>query len=198
MSVTAYFYHIGLPGIALFIFLENMGIPLPSESAYIVAQALITSHRANYLTVLLVLQAAHFFGSWSSYELGLRFRHSQRIRNSEQKVSEISKTLTGWLAKYGVVSIFFSRLIGYVRPWASYVAGAAEIPRRTFLLWSFLGSLVFNVVALSVTRTIVHIWQHYPATRFAMTIIFFVSVLGVIAWEVSKRPSPKPISVQEP
>ena len=188
MTLVSYFAQIGLPGIGLFILLENIGVPLPTETAYIVAQALITSHRVNYLQVIIVFQLAHFIGSWTSYELGFRFRHSQRVRDVEPKVSQIQTLFNGWLTKYGLAAVFFSRLIGYVRPWASYIAGAAEIPRNSFLLWSFLGSLTFNVIALSVTRSIVHLWQRYPSTRFAMTTFFFLGVIALIAWEVSHRP----------
>lgn len=178
----------GLPAIAVLIGLENLGVPLPTETAYIVAQALITRHHTPYLLVLAVLQAAHFFGSWLSYELGRRFRHSRAVGEVEPNLSGIQERMNGWLQQYGLVAVLLSRLIGYVRPWSSYFAGAIDLPRRAFLIYSFLGSLIFNVVSLALTQTIVRFWERYPIARIGFTASFVISILLLIAFKVARKP----------
>ena len=188
MTLTHLLFNLGLPGIALLIGLENIGVPLPTETAYIVAQALITRHHTPYLLVLAVLQASHFFGSWLSFELGRRFRHSRAVTEVEPDLSEIEEKMGGWLRKYGLAAVLISRLIGYVRPWSSYVAGAADLPRRAFLIYSFVVSLIFNVVALAITQTLLRFWQHYPIARIGITASFVLSLIALIAYRVTRKP----------
>lgn len=188
MTLNHLLFVLGLPGIALLIGLENLGIPLPTESAYIVAQTLITRHHTPYLLVLAVLQAAHFFGSWLSFELGRKLRHSRKLGEIESSLSDIQTKMGGWLKKYGLGAVFLSRFVGYVRPWSSYIAGGIDLPRHSFLTYSFFGSLLFNILALAITQSIVHFWIHYPIARIAISSSFVFGLLLLIALKVSNKP----------
>jgi membrane protein DedA with SNARE-associated domain len=186
MRLELFLHHVGLPGIGLVVFLENLGIPLPTEAAYLVAQTLLYRGEASLFAVLFALQAGHFFGSWLSYEVGVRFRESRAVREVEPQISEIQKKLGMWLEKYGLLAVFFSRLVGYVRPWSSYIAGLIELPRRPFLAYSFFGSLVFNLASLAFTREVLHFWDLYPAARLAMSASFVIGLLILVAWKISQ------------
>ena len=191
MSLVHLLFHFGLPAIAVLIGLENLGVPLPTEAAYIVAQALITRQHTPYLLVLAVLQAAHFFGSWLSYELGRRLRHSRAVTEVEPNISAIQAKMSGWLHTYGLTAVIFSRLVGFVRPWSSYLAGAIDLPRLPFLAASFIGSLIFNIIALALTQTIVRFWERYPIARIGLSASFVLGFVTLIAIHIARKSAKK-------
>lgn len=184
-----HFLHtLGLPGIFLLLFFENMGLPLPTEAAYIVGQALISKGHVSYFLIFSVFQAGHMAGALSSYAVGRFFRSRKPEGPPEgQGAAQAQDKLDRWFTKYGTLTIFLSRLVGYVRPWSSYLAGAAKTPFWPFLFYTFLGTFVFNAISISVTGTLTEIWHRYPATRVAMSAFFVLSLFGVAAYEYIHR-----------
>ena len=67
-----------------------------------------------------------------------------------------------WYRKYGPLAILFGRLVGQVRPWASFVAGLAGVPLPQFCLWTILGTAVFTAVTMWVTAYGWQFWMVHP------------------------------------
>jgi membrane protein DedA with SNARE-associated domain len=131
--------------------IENIGIPFPIEAGYLVAAALI-KQGASYPLMLGLLTAGHLLGSIAAFGLGWwgegwltkRLQHKRRFL-------EVSESLHKWYKRYGSITIFATRFIGYVRPWSSLAAGFAQMRWLPFLLWTFAGTLLFNVIVLEFT-----------------------------------------------
>jgi len=186
---------LGLPGIFLLLFFENMGIPLPTEAGYIVAQTLITHNTYSYWTVFAVLQASHCAGALSAYAVGHYFRdrrHNLPINN--ESAGQAQDKLDVWFSKYGNITVFLSRLIGYVRPWSSYLAGIARTSFWPFFFYTFLGTFVFNVISLSVTGTLTALWRHHPAFRAIMVLFFILSFAAIFIYNHAQKRAKKKTS----
>jgi membrane protein DedA with SNARE-associated domain len=192
---------LGLGGIFLSVVVENLGIPLPIEGSYVLAYLLIQRGH-SYLFMLLLLTAAHLTGSLVAYGVGYwgegfllrRFANNQEFLKTRRKLQD-------WYARYGALTVFATRFIGYVRPWSSFVAGFARVNLWSFAFWTALGSLLFNVFLLEFTRYLLHVWQSYVSLHGVIALALVLSFGGLLIWKIfrgRKKPEPAPSSEENP
>ncbi|MGE5404937.1 MAG: DedA family protein, partial [Candidatus Saccharibacteria bacterium] len=93
-----------------------------------------------------------FLGLWGHDSVMRRFGHNESF-------SRASDWLTEWYDKHGSVTVFVARFIGYIRPWSSLVAGFAEIDFKSFVFWTFAGSLIFNVAFIELNLRFLKVYQ---------------------------------------
>ena len=187
----------GVLGVFISIASENLGVPFPTEAAYIYSCVLIDRGYSYYL-ILAVLTAAHLAGSCLAYGLGFwgevflakRLKHNQRF-------VRVNEWLHRWYAGYGGLTVFATRFIGYLRPWSSFVAGFAQVGFGTFFFGTLLGSLLFNILLLALTFWAIDIWCRFPGhLRVILAFGFFFSgtllLLAKVAWDRFRRRKLRP------
>ncbi|MGQ9532801.1 MAG: DedA family protein [Desulfotomaculales bacterium] len=192
---------LGLGGIFLSVVVENLGVPFPIEGSYVLAYLLIQKGHSYPLMVLL-LTAAHLAGSLVAYGVGYwgeGFLHRRFADN--QEFLKTRRKLQDWYARYGALTVFVTRFIGYVRPWSSFVAGFARVNLLSFTFWTALGSLLFNVLLLEFTRYLICIWQSYVNLHAVIAVTLVLSFGGLLIWKIlrgRKKPEPTPSSEEKP
>jgi len=177
------FRGLGVWGAMLSMFVENLGIPLPTEIGYLIAQNLVNTGRVAYPLILIVLTIGHVAGSIISYLIGRAgdsFVTKKLKENS--RIREVRGKLKKWYAKYGNLTVFLARFVGYVRPWSSFVAGFSEVPFWPFLIWTTLGSLIFNVFTLYFTGIVIMIWRRYASFHFWIIVIGLILFSGLLIY----------------
>lgn len=198
-AVMLYFFELfkslSLLGAFLSMFIENIAIPLPTEIGYLIGHDLIARGRYSYLVVLFVLTLGHVAGSVISYYIGrLGDNYIKDKISKSSKVKEVHDKLELWYRDYGNLTVFITRFVGYVRPWSSIVAGLAEVPLGPFVLWTTLGSLIFNIINIYFAGIFILIWRRYEALHFllislAITFTLAVFIYGAIKHYRSKKRS---------
>lgn len=170
----------GIPGIFVFVALENVGIPWPTALAFIVALDLIRQGALTFPAAVLLITAAHVFGSCLGYILGRKGDNFivRRLRGSDALV-RARNWLHRWYEHHGSVTVFVARLVGYVRPWASIVAGMAEVPGPAFVAWTAAGSVVYAIVALKVTGVGFWAWDAFPGWHTEILIGIAIVFWGI-------------------
>jgi len=182
------FRHYGLAGISASMFIENIGIPFPIEVGYLAAVSIIAEQEHGTAVVLSALTFGHLAGATTAYLIGrrgdawLRRRFSGRTR-----FAEAQQRLVRWYDRYGSLTIFATRFIGYVRPWSSFVAGFAGFPLAPFALLTALGSLIFNLIALSLSRLLLAFWRKYTGCHLLIAVVITASFLGMFFWELLRQ-----------
>ncbi|MGO0122725.1 DedA family protein [Desulfothermobacter acidiphilus] len=147
---------------------ENLGIPFPTEAAYVAACALI-ERGYSYPLLLLVLTIGHLTGSILAYSLGWGMEKWVRRRlTHREEFIRLADRLEHWYGRYGVWTVFACRFVGYVRPWSSFVAGFARLRWLGFVLATFLGTLIFNLGLLELTRRFLSLWSFSASARWAV------------------------------
>jgi len=182
------FQHWGLAGIFISMFFESALIPLPIEFAYLAAIQLIAIGKYSAEFLIIVITLGHISGSAATYFIGRKsdsWLHRRLVKNA--RFHDIHRRLCLWYKRYGALTVFGARFIGYVRPWSSLIAGLAEFPVKPFLLWTALGSLIFNIIALYASWTIVLLWKRYVALHFLIAVSFSISFGAVFLYELLKR-----------
>ncbi|MEI6477632.1 MAG: DedA family protein [bacterium] len=167
--------HYGLFGMFVSVAIENLGLPLPTEPAYLVGQALITDGSHSWWVIQVVLYLGHTAGACASYWMGRRI--GIKMKGDHSQFTDTQKRIAGWFEKYGYITVFATRLIGYVRPWSSYVAGIAEVPFVPFLLLSSAGTIILNLICLAFASKFIWLWASFPIARILIT---FSCLIGVV------------------
>jgi len=187
LTIFYFFKSFGLIGIFLSMFIENIGIPLPTELGYILGQEMINMHRYSLEIVLLILTIGHLSGALIAYRIG-RWGDSMVAKKLKEnrKIVEVNEKLKKWYKKYGSITVFLTRFVGYVRPWSSFVAGFAEVPLFPFILWTTLGSLLFNIVVLYMSGILILIWRKFEFLHFIITFSMFCLFFALIIFELIK------------
>lgn len=179
------FKDLGIWGSFLSMVIENIGIPLPTEAGYLIAQDLISRSVFSYPFVLFVLTAGHLTGAVISFWIGrIGGKAVEKRFEKNNKLAEVQDKLKKWYQKYGNFTVFLTRFVGYVRPWSSFVAGFAEIEFWPFLLWTALGSLIFNVMTLYFSSIFILIWRRYSTFHILFIVISTVLFFGFIIYEI--------------
>ncbi len=134
---------------ALFVLVgaESLGIPLPGETALILAGTYAgTTHRMSPWVIFLVAAAAAIVGDNIGYWVGdkggypLARKYGRRVRFDERKL-KIARYL---FDRHGVKVVFFGRFIAVLRTYAAFLAGTSKMRWRKFLPANAAGGILWS------------------------------------------------------
>ncbi|MFD0687145.1 DedA family protein [Actinomadura fibrosa] len=137
----------GAPGAGLAIALENLFPPLPSEVILPLAGFTAAQGRMSLVAALLWTTAGSVAGALALYGIGALIGRD-RIRRLVArlplvKLADLDRT-EAWFARHGAKAVFFGRMIPIFRSLISVPAGVERMRMGTFLLYTALGSLLWN------------------------------------------------------
>jgi membrane protein DedA with SNARE-associated domain len=128
---------------------ESLGIPLPGETALVIAGAYAGhSHRLNPWLIFLVASAAAIIGDNIGYWLGdkggyrLARSYGHRVRLDERKL-KIARYL---FDMHGGKVVFFGRFVSVLRTYAAFLAGTSKMRWRLFLPANAAGGIIWTGV----------------------------------------------------
>ena len=192
--VTQIYDAVGYLGVALWVAIESVIIPIPSELVLPFAGFLVgdgdsieplTGAPWNYWLVVLAgttgatvgALIAYGIGAWGGRPLIERWGRYLGVTTTDLDRAD------AFFARHGPAATFFGRMIPVIRSLVSFAAGIARMPLGRFTVFTFLGSLpwtaalVFAGVALGANWEAIGTWLK----RFEYAIIA-VLVIVVVAW----------------
>lgn len=141
----------GYLGIALLMLAENLFPPIPSELIMPFAGFSAARGDLSFTGVVLAGTCGSLAGAlpwyWAGRALGCRRladwadRHGRWLTLSGSEVRGANE----WFARHCGKAVFFGRLVPAVRTLISVPAGIAEMSMTRFLVYSTLGTLLWNV-----------------------------------------------------
>ncbi|HML67771.1 MAG TPA: DedA family protein [Clostridia bacterium] len=155
----------GYFGIAFLIFLENVFPPIPSEIILTFSGFLTTISNTNILETSLFATAGSMAGAILFYRLGcvLPQRRILQFIKKHQKILRLKeadlKRSFDWMMKRGGSAVFLCRFIPVVRSLISIPAGAARMRLWRFLLYSALGTAIWNTLLVYLGALAGKNWQ---------------------------------------
>jgi membrane protein DedA with SNARE-associated domain len=137
--------HFGYPILGGLIFGESAGVPLPGESALIVAGGLAAAGHLALPAVIAVAVTAAIAGDTLGYWLGRRGGRSLLLRNGLGAIHRrhAVERADRFFARYGSATVFFGRWVPGVRVVAALMAGASGMPWRRFAIANAAGALTW-------------------------------------------------------
>ncbi|MDO5050267.1 MAG: DedA family protein [Moraxella equi] len=143
---------LGLAGVTLMMFLENIFPPIPSELIMPMAGFWSAMGNMNIIAVIIAGTAGSVLGALPLYYLGTVFDEKRLYALTEKygkylliKPSDINNA-TLWFNKHGKAVVFFGRMIPAIRSLISIPAGMNRMPILPFLVLTTLGSAIWTTL----------------------------------------------------
>jgi membrane protein DedA with SNARE-associated domain len=146
--ILEYLHTYGYPVLFLGVMLENAGIPVPGETAVLLAGFLASAasdHVFNIWVVIAITVLAATLGDNMGYWLGREVARP-RLQKGKGFLFLTPRTLQiaeGYFQRYGVWTIFFARFITGIRVIGALAAGTAGMPWPRFFLANASGALLW-------------------------------------------------------
>jgi len=190
---------IGWPGVVLLMVIESACIPLPSEIIMPLSGWMLIADRGlgvGYIVLAGFCGAvgnvvgsviAYWVGAWGGRPFLNRYGKYFLISQHDIELAD------RWFDRYGDRIMFFSRLLPIVRTFISFPAGIARMNMGRFLLYSFLGSLLWSTGLAYGGYILGQNWEHIREVirpfDIPILVIFLVLVVTFVSRRL-KRPSP--------
>ena len=184
--------------VGLLAFLETgafVGFVAPGETAVIVGGLVAGQGQISLFVLIAIVWACAVAGDLTSFTLGRRLGRAWLLRHGEflKITEERLQTVEGFFERRGGATILVGRFIGFVRPLAPFLAGAARMPLRRFLPYDVLGAGAWTATFATLGYVF---WQSFDKlTAYVSRGLFafgtFVVVVGGLVWLVQLRRSPE-------
>jgi len=141
--------------ISLAMFLENLIPPIPSEVIMPLGGFFVYKGDLNFYILIVSGLIGTVVGALPWYFLGKLLNEKKLSNFIDRKGKFVGISLKDldksriWFDKYGVMLVFWGRLIPGIRTLISVPAGIELMPINKFLIWTSLGSLIWVVFLTS-------------------------------------------------
>jgi membrane protein DedA with SNARE-associated domain len=191
--LRGYLTHYGYWAVGVALLLENAGLPVPGETILLLASFLAYSeHRLGLPYIILVGICAATVGDNLGFAVGSyggrplleRYQKTLRIRPAVIARGEYL------FARYGAATIFVARFIAGMRIIAGPLAGVLRMPWRKFLLFNFLGAVLWVSAIAGVGYLFGKHWDALvDLVQDANLVIAAVVIAGALLfwWRRSRR-----------
>ena len=147
---------IGLFGAALLIAIEVVILPIPSELILLLTGFNVSIGNFGFISALIATTTGSLAGALFLYGIGYIFTE-ERLEHIVSKygkyvgfkVKDLQKTAS-WFEKHGAQLVFFGRLIPLIRSLVSIPAGLTKMKMSKFILFTLLGSGIWNSIWVSL------------------------------------------------
>jgi len=129
---------------------ENFLQFIPSEAIMPLAGYMVSQGKLALIPTILAGTLGTILGTFPWYLIGL-YANEEKLESTISRhgawfgvTSTKLKKSRVWFNRYGHLMVFWGRLVPVLRTLVSIPAGMELMPMRTFLLWTALGSLIWN------------------------------------------------------
>ena len=145
--LTHFVEQYGYFAVALLVTIEGFGVPLPGETAVVVAAAFAARGSLNIVGVVISTTLGTVLGGSGGYWIGrvggrsLLDRYGHLLRLDAKRMAKTE----AYFERHGVKTVFFARFVALLRIFGSLMAGVAHMPFATFSAVNFAGGLLWAV-----------------------------------------------------
>lgn len=189
--ITALIDQLGLPGVALMMFLENVFPPIPSELIMPLAGFNAAQGRMGLVGVILAGTLGSLAGAVLWYLLG-RAVGTARLRRLAARHGRWLTVTPGeldradaWFDRHGGMAVFLGRLVPTVRTLISIPAGLSEMPLGRFLAWSGLGTLIWTTLLALAGYLLEDAYHRVENWVNPVSTVVVVGIVGLYLWRVA-------------
>jgi membrane protein DedA with SNARE-associated domain len=181
---------LGGPGAGLAVALENLFPPIPSEVILPLAGFAASQGRISLFAAIAWTTLGSVVGAMALYYLGaLLGRDRVRAIGARLplvKLADIDRT-EAWFARHGAKAVFLGRMIPIFRSLISIPAGIERMPLAIFLLYTTLGSLIWNTAFVMAGYLLGDNWHAVESYVGAFQNLVIVGCALVVAYLVVSR-----------
>jgi membrane protein DedA with SNARE-associated domain len=185
---------IGVVGVALLIALESVFPPIPSELVLLLTGFNVSTGRFDLVSAVLAATVGSMLGAYVLYGLG-RWVGEDRMERFLAwsgkwlglKRADVDKAFA-WFARHGDAAVFVGRFVPIVRSLVSIPAGGERMNLLHFSVFTFLGSLAWNAVWITIGWRLGANWERAErwSELFELALVA-VAAVALVVWLVRRR-----------
>jgi membrane protein DedA with SNARE-associated domain len=180
----------GYFGIAFLIAVENIFPPIPSEVILTFGGFMTTYSGFKTWEVILAATVGSLIGAIILYSVGRLLSEEHLGKLLDGRVGRILRfkkadlhRATSWFNRRGKITVLFCRCIPVLRSLISIPAGMAKMKVGLFLLYTTIGSLVWNTLLVHLGVAAGESWESIVAgtdTYAMITIVILILIAAVL------------------
>jgi len=181
----------GYAGVVIAMTIESAAIPLPSElilpfAGWSVSRGIVeplTSAAWTYWGAVIAGVIGNTLGSLASYAVGavggrpLLDRYGRYVLISAHDLELADR----WFARWGDLTVFFSRMLPIVRTFISVPAGVARMPLWRFLLFSVAGTVPWVMLLVWAGMVLGENWLEIKSQLRGLDYLVVLALAGLVA-----------------
>ena len=191
--VTQIYSSVGYLGVALWVAIESVIIPIPSElvlpfAGFLVGQGTeiepLTGQPWNVILVTLFGTVGATLGALVAYAIGM-FGGRPVIERWGRYLGITPADLDradDFFARHGNAAAFFGRMVPVIRSLVSFAAGIAHMPLGRFVVFTFLGSLPWTLLLVVAGVVMGANWEEIGGIlkRFEYLVLAILAVIALL------------------
>ena len=191
--VTQIYTSVGYLGVALWVAIESVIIPIPSElvlpfAGFLVGQGTaiepLTGQPWNVILVTLFGTVGATLGALVAYAIGM-FGGRPVIERWGRYLGITPEDLDradDFFARHGNAAAFFGRMVPVIRSLVSFAAGIAHMPLGRFVVFTFLGSLPWTLLLVVSGVVMGANWEEIGGIlkRFEYLVLAILAVIALL------------------
>lgn len=200
-SITNFFLslsgQLNYPSIIALMTIESSFIPFPSEIIIPPAAYLAQQGQLNIYLVVLCGTLGSLLGALINYFLALTLGRAVIYKLANTKVAKLLlinqhkiQKAEDYFLKYDKLATFIGRLVFEIRQLISIPAGLAKMNIWSFMLFTTLGSLIWNIILAFLGYFFganQQIFKTYYKELSIISIIIFVLIIVLIVYKKRKK-----------
>lgn len=182
----------GYAMVAVLVFAEGVGLPLPGETALVTAAAFAAQHeKLSIVGVVIAAFVGAAGGGLGGYWIGRRGglpvleRHGRHFGVTKARLARARKFFT----EHGPKAVFAARFIAILRMFAGLLAGVTRMRFWLFFLWNALGaiawSLLFGALGYAFGNNLP--WLEKEIGRTSLIVLAVVVIVALFFWHRHRR-----------
>jgi membrane protein DedA with SNARE-associated domain len=190
----------GYLGVFLFVFIGNLGIPVPEETVLLVGGFLAGRNALDLRTLYIVGIGSAVAGDCCGFLFGRTGGQKllERLADRSEFVRTRYERLQVFFKTHGSKAVFMARFVAGARFMAGPMAGAAGMPFWRFLSWNLLGAMIWCSLVITVgylvgdeLEWVAHV-AHRASHWIALAVFLLLAGLWVFWWRERGQPRPEP------
>lgn len=187
----------GYIGILVMMALENIFPPIPSEIVLPFGGFMTTYSSLSVVGVLVTATTGSLIGSTILYGIGRLVDRSrmEKLINQWGYLLRVDKTdidrAEAWFEKYGSWTVLLCRMVPLVRSLISIPAGMTRMNLNLFLLYTLIGTMMWNVLLVYLGVVLGASWGKILAFMDLYSLVIYfvlgISVVMLIALLIQRR-----------
>ncbi len=184
---------LGYTGLALLMVLENIFPPIPSELIIPFAGFLVSEGRLAFIPVLVATTLGTVVGTTLLYYLGF-YLGNERLRQILRGYGHYfffpESSYTQALMKFNQhdkAIVFWSRLVPGLRSITSLPAGVTKMPIHRFLIYTTLGTIIWNVLLLIGGMLLKHNWSRILGMVDQLKEVILIGLAILIVFWIARK-----------
>ena len=193
----------GYLGVFLLIAIENIFPPIPSEVVLLFSGFMTTYTELNVVIMIIASTLGSLVGAIVLYYVGKILNKGRLKKIVSGKIGKILRLKNEdiekadkWFDTKGNKTVFFCRFIPIVRSLISIPAGMSEMPMLKFLIYTIVGSAIWNTVLIIAGNmvgenwvNILNIFEQY--SHITLIVLILIFIIGCTIFYVNKSKKSK-------